>query len=329
MACYSVRCHIPNRTASCASSKRLPTGGLNGISTLNYLDWTNQNAVFEYMAAEVGWRATLTGAGEPVSIRGARVSAHYFDIFGAKPALGRTFLPGEDQPGKDRVVLLSHVLWESRFGSDPAMLGRDILLNGEAHTVIGVLQKGGPFDRAAAQIWKPLAFQPSNMTRDFRWLGASAKLKPGVTLEKARAEMDVIGRRLANAYPDSNKGWGVAVDRLADVLIGPGLRTAVTVLFAATAVRVADRLRQPGESRAGPQPFTGKRDGGARRARCKPLALGTAVADRERRDLCVRWHRGSRRGLRDAEMDPIVDSSFHAAPRGGHSEWIRPSCCSR
>jgi putative ABC transport system permease protein len=216
--------------------EKLPAGGLNGISTVNYLDWTNQNAVFEYMAAEVGWRATLTGGDEPVLIRGARVSAHYFDIFGATPALGRTFLPGEDQLGKDRVVLLSHVLWESRFRSDPGMLGREILLNGEAHIVIGVLQKGGPFDRAAAQIWKPLAFQPSNMTRDFRWLGASAKLKPGVTLENARAEMNVIGQRIANAYPNSNKGWGVAVDRLADVLIGPQLHTAVTVLFAATAL---------------------------------------------------------------------------------------------
>ena len=214
--------------------EKLPTGGLNGISTLNYLDWTNQNAVFEYMAAEVGWGATLTGRGEPVVIRGARVSAHYFDIFGAKPAVGRTFLPGEDQPGKDRVVLLNHTLWESRFGADPGILGRDVVLNGEPHTVVGVLQEGGPFDRAAAQIWKPLAFQPSNMTRDFRWLGASAKLKPAVTLEKARAEMSVIGRRIANAYPDSNKDWGVAVDRLADVLIGPELYTAVTVLFAAT-----------------------------------------------------------------------------------------------
>ena len=115
------------------------------------------------------------------------------------------------------------------------MLGRNIVLNGEPHAVIGVLPKGGPFDRAAAQIWKPLAFQPSNMTRDFRWLGASAKLKPGVTLEQARAEMDVIGQRIATAHPDSNKGWGVAVDRLADVLIGPQLRTAVSVLFAATA----------------------------------------------------------------------------------------------
>jgi putative ABC transport system permease protein len=215
--------------------ERNPNGGLNGISTLNYVDWARQNAVFEYMAAEAAWRATLTGGDEPVLIQGARVSARYFDIFGVKPALGRTFRPGEDQPGQDGVVLLSHVLWESRFGADPAMLGRDIRLNGESHTVIGVLQKDSPFDRAAAQIWKPLAFQPSNLTREFRWLGASAKLKPGMTLALARAEMDVIGGRLAGAYPDSNKGWGVAVDRLADVLIGPELRTAVTVLFAATA----------------------------------------------------------------------------------------------
>jgi putative ABC transport system permease protein len=213
--------------------ERHPRGGLNGISTLNYLDWTNGNTVFEYVAAEVGWRATLTGGDQPLLIRGARVSAHYFDIFGAKPALGRAFLQGEDQVGKDHVVLLSHAFWESHFGSDAEVLERNIVLDGERYTVIGVLQKG-PFDRAGAQIWAPLAFQPSNMTRDFRWLSASARLKPGVTLEKARAEMDVIGQRLATAYPNSNEGWGVAVDRLADVLVGPGLRTAVTVLFAAT-----------------------------------------------------------------------------------------------
>jgi putative ABC transport system permease protein len=215
--------------------EKLPTGGRSGISTLNYLDWANQNAVFEYMAAEVAWRATLTGGDEPVSIRGARVSAHYFDIFGAKPALGRTFLPDEDLPGRDRVVLLSHALWESRFGSDPAVVGRDILLNGELNTVVGVLEKGGPFDRAAAQIWKPLALQTSGMTRDFRWLGASARLKPGVTLEQAQAGMDVVAQHIGDAHPNSNKGWGVAVDPLADVLISPGLHTAVTVLFAATA----------------------------------------------------------------------------------------------
>ena len=214
--------------------ERSPTGGLNAISTLNYLDWTTQNGVFEYMAAEAGWRATLTSGDEPVVIRGVRVSAQYFDIFGVTPAQGRTFRPDEDQPGKDRVVLLSHALWESRFGANPAILEQDIVLNGEAHTVIGVLPKDGPFDRAAAQIWKPLAFQPANITRDFRWLGVSAKLKPDVSLESARAGMAIVAQRLANAYPDSNKGWGVAVDRLDDVLLGPDFQTAVTILFAAT-----------------------------------------------------------------------------------------------
>jgi putative ABC transport system permease protein len=216
--------------------ERLPNGGLSGISTLNYLDWTKQNTVFEDIAAEAPWRATLTGGDEPVLIRGARASAHYFDIFGAKPALGRTFLPDEDQLGKNSVVLLSYGLWERRFGADRAILGRHILLNGEAYAVIGVLEKGGAFDRATAQIWIPLAFQPSNLTRSFRWLAATARLKPGVTLEQAQAEMDVIGQRLAKVYPDSNEGRGVAVDRLADVLIGRGLEAAVTVLFAATAL---------------------------------------------------------------------------------------------
>ena len=216
--------------------ERLPSGGISGISTLNYLDWARENTVFEYMAAEAGWRATLTGGTEPVLIQAARTSAHYFDIFAVKPALGRTFLPGEDQLGKDHVVLLSHALWESRFGADSSLLGRDIRLDGEPYTVVGVLPKGGPFDRASAQLWAPLALRPSDSKRDYRWLGASAKLKPGVPFQRARNEMSAIGRRLADAHPESNKGRSVAVDRLSDVLISPDLRTAVSVLFAGTAL---------------------------------------------------------------------------------------------
>ena len=214
--------------------ERQPTGALTGISTLNYLDWTDQTSVFEYVAAEAGWRATLIAGDDPEFIRGALVSAHYFDVFGAKPALGRTFQQGDDEPGRDRVVMLSHALWQRRFSADRAILERPILLDGQPYTVVGVLPEGGPFDRAVAQIWRPLAFEPSNRTRDFRWLSASARLKPGVTIERARAEMDAVAQRLAGAYPESNRSWGVAVDRLGDVLISPDLRTAVTVLFAAT-----------------------------------------------------------------------------------------------
>jgi putative ABC transport system permease protein len=213
--------------------ERRPDGGLNSVSTLNYLDWARQSAVFERISPRTGWQATWTGGGEPLQIQGGRGSADFFAIYGIRAALGRTFAPGEDQVGNDRVVVLTHALWENRFGADPAAVGRSIVLNGEPHEIIGVLEPSA-LDRDAAQIWKPLAFEPSNMTRDFHWFGVFAKLKPDVTLEQARAEMEVIGSRIAAEHPDSNQGWSVGVDRAADVIGGPQLRTAVVVMFAAT-----------------------------------------------------------------------------------------------
>ena len=210
-----------------------PGGGRNGISTLNYLDWQKGNTVFEFMAAQTGGSVTLTGVDEPVQFRGARVSPHYFDIFGIRPPLGRTFTAAEDQPGKNHVAILSHALWESQFGADPKVIGRPILLDGEPTTVIGVLPAGGAFDRSYSQIWRPLAFEPENMTRNFHWFGSFAKLKRGVTLEQARAQMDAIGARIAHDYPDSNKGWGVTLDRFSDTIVGKQLRESLYALLAA------------------------------------------------------------------------------------------------
>jgi putative ABC transport system permease protein len=210
-----------------------PGGGRNGISTLNFLDWQKQNTVFEYLAARTGGAVTLSGIDEPIQLRGSRVSAHYFDIFGIKTALGRPFVEGDDQPGKERVAILSHALWESQFASDPHVIGRSVLLDGTPHTVIGVLPGGGVFDRWYSQIWRPLAFEPQNMTRNFHWFGAIAKLKRGVTVEQARAQMDAIGARIAHDYPDSNKGWGVAIDLFAEQLVGRQTRTYLYVLLAA------------------------------------------------------------------------------------------------
>ena len=215
--------------------EKRPDGGVNGISTLNFLDWKRDSTVFEYLAAQTGWGATLTGRDEPMQLRGVRVSPAWLDINGAKLLLGRKFLPDEDQVGKDHVVLLAYGLWQSRFGADPGIVGRDVKLDGEAYEVIGVFDKGGLFDRSPLQIVKPLAFEPANMTRDFHWFGALARLKAGVTLEQARAEMDVIGKRISEQYPDSNKDWGIAVDRLSEQMAGPQVRTAVVALFAATA----------------------------------------------------------------------------------------------
>jgi putative ABC transport system permease protein len=211
-----------------------PQGERNGISTLNFLDWQRDNTVFDYLSAQTGGGATLTGVSEPVQLRGGRVSADYFRIFSIEPALGRTFAPGEDQLGKHRVVMLSHALWVSQFGSDPGIVNRQILLDNQPHTVIGVLPRGGAFDRAFNQIWRPLAFEPSNMTRDFHWLSSFGRLKDGVSLEQAQAAMNAIGARIASDFPDSNKGWGVIVERYADTLIGADMRRALLVLMSAT-----------------------------------------------------------------------------------------------
>jgi putative ABC transport system permease protein len=213
-----------------------PGGGRNGFSTLNFLDWQRDNTVFDFMAAQSGGSMTLSSESDPELLRCGRVSAHYFDIFGIKAAIGRTFLPEEDQPGRDHVVVLSHVLWQNRFGSDRSILNRTILLDNQPYTVIGILPPGSAFDRAYNQLWRPLAFEPSNMTRNFHWFGSFGRLKQGVSLPQAQKAMDVIGARIASQYPDSNKDWGVTVERYSDVIIGPDMRTALYVLLSATAM---------------------------------------------------------------------------------------------
>ena len=213
-----------------------PRGERAGISTLNYLDWKSQNNVFEYMTPFSSGLVTLIGVGEPIQLRRAEVAPEYFTIFGVHAVLGRTLAAGEDQPGKNHVVVLSHALWESQFGGDLKLIGRSIHLDGEPYTVVGVLPAGGSFDRLAAQFYTPLVFKPDNMTRNFHWLASFAKLKPGVTLAEARQQMDAIGARIAHNYPDSNKGWGVVIERYADILVGPGLRQSLYILLASVAM---------------------------------------------------------------------------------------------
>ena len=211
-----------------------PRGERNGISTLNFLDWQRDNTVFDFMSAQTGDTVTLTGGSEPVQLRGGLVSAGYFKVFGAEPALGRTFLPGEDQLGKHQVAVISHSVWVTQFGADPTIVNRTVLLNNEPHTIVGVLPATSAFDRAPVQLWRPLAFKPSNMTRDFHWMVSFARLKDGVTLTQARANMDAIGKRIENDFPASNKGWGVVVEPYAETLINAQARTIILLLISST-----------------------------------------------------------------------------------------------
>jgi putative ABC transport system permease protein len=215
--------------------EKLP-GGVNDnnlVSTLNFLDWERQNRCFQFFSAIGGDTVTLTGSGNPEELNVYRVLASYFNVLGVGATLGRTFAENEDKAGNDLEVVLSNRIWRSRFGGDPAVIGRKITLNANSYTIIGVLPANSTFDRTWAAMWLPLAFTPANMTRNYHWLNAIGRLAPGVTLEQARNQMNTIGARIAVVYPDSNRGWGVTVDPYIDQVVRPELRRSLWVLLAA------------------------------------------------------------------------------------------------
>jgi putative ABC transport system permease protein len=216
--------------------EKRPDGGWNGVSTLNFLDWRKNGSCFEYLAAMTGSAPVLTGVAQPVQLNGSKVSAHYFDIIGVAPELGRTFVEGEDQPGRDKVVVLSHSLWVSRFGSDRSLVGKTILLDGEPHTVVGVLKPHPGTDNGWVKLWRPLAFAPADQTRDYHWLGVQGRLKPGVSLSQARTQMTAVAISIAHDFPQSNKGWGVAIAPLTENYVDGGTTQSLYVLMAAVAM---------------------------------------------------------------------------------------------
>src|SRR5262245_32835125 len=210
-----------------------PGGFSKPISTLNFLDWERQNRCFQFLSAIAWDTVTLTGSDSPKQLNVHRVSASYFKALGVEATLGRTFAASENEVGAGLEVVLSNRIWQSRFGGDPKVIGRKITLDAKSYTIIGVLPANSTFDRTWAVMWLPLAFTPANMTRNFHWLSAIARLEPGVTLKQARDQMDTIGARIAAMYPDSNKDWGVTVDPYIDQVVQPELRRSLWVLLAA------------------------------------------------------------------------------------------------
>jgi len=192
----------------------------NNPSTANYKDWREQNQVFERMAAFrfVYFNLADTRA-EPERVPGMRVSAEFFPLIGVKPALGRDFLPEEEEPGRDRVVLLSNGCWRRRYGADPAIVGRGIAIEGESYAVIGVLPDFPMFRvlNRAIDIYTPLALPTSALSREDHSISVYARLRPAVRVARARSEMATIARRLAAAYPKTNTDWMVKVLPLSEV----------------------------------------------------------------------------------------------------------------
>jgi putative ABC transport system permease protein len=207
----------------------------NGITTLNFLDWKRLSTSFEALSATRGLSAALTGEGEPARLDGMLVSADYFRVFGMNAAIGRTFVAADEAPGAAPVVILSHAIWQERFGSDSGVLNRSIVLDGESHQVVGVLPRGS-FDRETSVFWKPLLFAPEQRTRNYHWLGAVGRIRAGLTLEQARAEMRGVSASLSSLQPAFKRDWSVALDPLADQQVNETLRRSITVAFGAVAL---------------------------------------------------------------------------------------------
>jgi predicted permease len=186
------------------------------------------------MSAMREMAASLTGIGDPEELRGAAVSSNFFQLVGVNPAHGRSFTTEDEQPGKDKIVVLSHRLWGRRFGGDPGILNRTILLNGEQYSVVGVMPPGFQFP-GKAELWTPLA--PNDRMRAARgalWLPVVGRLKAGVTLAQAQADMNLISSQLEQQYPDTNAGLGVNVVLLREQIVG-NIRTALLMLLCAVA----------------------------------------------------------------------------------------------
>jgi putative ABC transport system permease protein len=182
----------------------------NPVSVPDFIAWRAQSGSFEDMAASEESDFTLTGSGEPELISGRRVSANYFDVLGVPAAFGRTFVSGEDEPGRQQEVVLSHALWQRRFASNPNLIGETVNLNGERFTVIGVMPGSFALNVYRPQLWTPLVFSPESVVpaaRENRTLDVLARLKSGVNVETAKAEMAALAQRAEQTNPSTTKGW--------------------------------------------------------------------------------------------------------------------------
>src|SRR5262245_47439932 len=226
----------PDRLAQVWEHNRPKNKPHGSVAPANFLDWKEQNRSFEGMAAyDIFPSFNLTGAGEPERVQAARVSAGLFPLLGVGAVVGRTFIDEEERRGRHQVALVSNGLWQRRFGSDPGLVGRTLSLNDRSFTVVGILPPDFRFLPEEYEIFIPLVLDGWEATaRGTHPLRVVSRLKEGVTLAQAQAEMDQIARRLEQEYPNSNTGVGVALVPLQEQLVGES-RRALLILLGAVA----------------------------------------------------------------------------------------------
>lgn len=204
------------------------------VSPPNLRDWSEQTSVFTELASQGRVRSfNLAGAGQPQRVEGVSVSDNFFAMYGTEAELGRTFLPGQED-GNEGMVVLSHGLWERTFGAEPEVIDTTFQLDGAPYTVIGVMPRSFELPQRA-ELWLPLTLERDAWPRTAHFLEAVGRLKPGIELSQAQAEMDVLTKRLAEEYPESNTGWGARVVPLREELVGE-IRPALLLLSSAVAL---------------------------------------------------------------------------------------------
>jgi putative ABC transport system permease protein len=203
------------------------------VSHPNFLDWRARNQTFEAMAATADESFNLNTGGDVEVIRGAAITADFLPVLGVSPTLGRNFLPEEDRPGGNtRVALITHGSWQRRFGGDPGIVGMSLTINDNPFTVVGVLPESFSWGGASNEIFTPLAPDPARSRGDHR-LTVIGRLKPGVALERALADMKTVAQQLALQYTESNKGWSVGGQKFYDWIVPAERRRALYVFVGA------------------------------------------------------------------------------------------------
>jgi putative ABC transport system permease protein len=203
------------------------------LSPADFFDLVDENRVFEEAAIYRRAYMNLAGGGGPERVWSARTSTNLFRLLGVGASLGRGFLPEEGRPGKGQVAILSHGLWERRYGADPRILGKPVTLDTNPYVVVGVMPPGFAFPSATTDAWIPFVPTADELrSHGYQEAFAIGRLKPAVRLEQAQAEMDAIAARLANGYPETNKGRGFRLVLLQEQVVG-NVRRALLVLFGA------------------------------------------------------------------------------------------------
>jgi putative ABC transport system permease protein len=218
-------------------NERTTSDQMMSVSWQNFQDWRAQNQVFEALGVYRGAVVNLTGGDQPERLNGSLASSEVFTAMGIAPLAGRAFSANEDRAGTDRVAIVSERLWRSRFNADAGLVGRTVTLNGLPHTVIGIMPAAMRFPSRLTDVWLPLGlFVPTFPTGRGAHPGLTAvgKLKPGITVEQAMADLDTIALRLENQYPESNKNARVAVVPYYEQIVR-NIRPALRVLIAAVA----------------------------------------------------------------------------------------------